>query len=145
MPYRLVSEVIADQKCLTVSARTSVRQAAQLMKAHHVSALMVVGATRVLIGICTERDLVFDVLAGGLDPDQTSVSVVMTANPLSIAPDKPFGHALHMMYEGGFRHVPVVDGSGQPIGMLSARDVLDSEAFSFDADLNRREAIAVAL
>lgn len=145
MPYRLVGEVIEDKKCLTISARTSVRQAAQLMKAHHVSALMVVGATRVLIGICTERDLVFDVVAEGLDPDQTSVSVVMTANPLTIGPDKPFGHALHIMYEGGFRHVPVVDVSGRPIGMVSARDALDSDALSFDADLNRREAITVAL
>lgn len=145
MPYRLVSEVIDGKQCLTVSARTTVRQAAQLMKAHHVSALMVEGATRMLIGICTERDLVFDVIAGGLDPDETSVSVVMTLDPRTITSDKPFGHALHMMYEGGFRHVPVVDGMGRPIGMLSARDALDSDALNFDADLNRREAITVAL
>lgn len=145
MPYRLVSEVIEGQKCLTVSARTSVRQAAQFMKAHHVSALLVVGATKMLIGICTERDLVFDVIADGLDPDQTSVSVVMTPNPLALTADKPFGHALHMMYEGGFRHVPVVDDMGKPIGMLSARDALASDALSFDADLIRREEITVAL
>lgn len=145
MPYRLVGEVIEGQKCLTVSARTSVRQAAQLMKAHHVSALMVVGATKMLLGICTERDLVFDVVAEGLDPDDTSVSFVMTANPLTITPDKPFGHALHMMYEGGFRHVPVVDGMGRPVGMTSARDALATDAVNFDADLIRREEITIAL
>lgn len=145
MPYRLIGEVIEDKKCLTVGARTPVREAAQLMKAHHVSALMVVGATKMLVGICTERDLVFDVIACGLDPDQTSVSAVMTANPLTIGPDKPFGHALHMMYEGGFRHVPVVDGIGRPIGMVSARDALDSDALSFDADLIRREEITAVL
>lgn len=145
MPHRLVSQVIQDRTCLSVSARTSVRQAAQVMKAHRVSAIMVVGATKMLIGICTERDLVFDVVADGLDPDQTSVSVIMTANPRTISPDKPFGHALHLMYEGGFRHVPVVDDMGRPVGMISARDALDSDALSFDADLIRREEITVAL
>ena len=38
----------------------------------------------------------------------TDVDGVMTANPRTIAPDRPFGHALHLMYEGGFRNVPVV-------------------------------------
>lgn len=145
MPNRLVSEVIAGKKCLTVGARTPVREAARLMKAHRISALMVVGATGMLIGICTERDLVFDVVADGLDPDHTSVAMVMTANPRTIGLDKPFGHALHIMYEGGFRHVPVVDIMGRPVGMISARDALESDALNFDADLIRREAISVAL
>lgn len=145
MPSRLVAEVIENKQYFSVSARTSVREAAQLMKTHRVSALMVVGATRVLIGICTERDLVIDVIAGRLDPDQTSVSAIMTANPRTIAPDKPFGHALHMMYEGGFRHVPVVDVTGHPVGLVSARDALDSEALNFEQDLVRREEITIVL
>lgn len=145
MPCRPISEVIENKPCLSISARASVREAAQLMKANRISALMVVGRTHVLLGICTERDLVTDVLADGLDPDQTSVTEVMTENPRTIGPDRPFGHALHMMYEGGFRHVPVVDGMGRPIGMVSARDALDSDALAFDQDLVRREEIAVAL
>ena len=36
----------------------------------------------------------------------------MTPNPQTIGPDKPLGHALHMMYEGGFRNVPVVEKDG---------------------------------
>lgn len=145
MPYRPISELIQDKQCLSVPARTSVREAAQLMKANHVSALMVVGRTQVLIGICTERDLVTDVLAKGLDADQTPVSEIMTESPRTIGPDRPFGHALHLMYEGGFRHVPVVDERGHPVGMVSARDALDSDALAFDQDLIRREEIAVAL
>lgn len=145
MPYRLIGEVIENKPVFCVSARTPVREAARLMKAHRVGALMVQGATGVLIGICTERDVVFDVVAGSLDPDQTSVSAIMTVNPQTITSDRPFGHALHIMYEGGFRHVPVVDAMGHPIGMISARDALDSDALNFDHDLIRREEITVAL
>lgn len=145
MPSRIVSDVIRNKQCFTVGLQTSVRQAASLMKEHHVSALIVLGATGKLVGICTERDMVFDVIAGGLNPDTTPVYSIMTERPLAIGSDKPFGHALHLMYEGGFRHVPVVDPAGRPIGMVSARDALDSDVLSFDEDLTRRERIAVAL
>ena len=43
--------------------------------------------------------------------------------------DKPFGHALHLMYEGGFRHIPVVDDTGHPVGLLAAHDALDLDGF----------------
>jgi len=47
----------------------------------------------------------------------------MTAQPQTIAPEKPFGHALLMMYESGFRHVPVVE-DGKPVAWFRARDAL---------------------
>jgi CBS domain-containing protein len=64
----------------------------------------------------------------------------MTADPQTIEPDRPFAHALHMMFEGGFRHVPVVE-RGKPLGMVSARDALALEAEEFEAALQRREHI----
>src|SRR5216684_2073234 len=51
--------------------------------------------------------------------------------------DRPFGHALHLMYEGEFRHVPVVE-NGQPLGMVSARDALGPDLQQFVADLGTR-------
>lgn len=54
--------------------------------------------------------------------------------------DRPFGHALHLMYEGGFRHVPVVE-RGRPIGMISARDALGPELQEFASELETREHI----
>ncbi len=64
----------------------------------------------------------------------------MTANPRTITPDRPFGHALHMMHEGGFRHVPVVEG-GAPLGVVSARDALGPELEAFIGELDKREHI----
>ena len=68
----------------------------------------------------------------------------MTAHPQTIGPDKPFGHALLMMYESGFRHVPVVE-HGKPIGMVSARDALGPELQEFESELERRQHIGEIL
>jgi signal-transduction protein with cAMP-binding, CBS, and nucleotidyltransferase domain len=61
----------------------------------------------------------------------------MTRNPQTIHPDQPFADALHVMYEGGFRHVPVVE-DGRPVGMISARDALGPELEDFIYELLRK-------
>lgn len=145
MPQHLVSEVIRSNSFIAVSATTTVREVAHLMKTHHTSAVLVTDTKHALLGVCTERDMVVKVLAADLEPASTTMDAVMTRNPIAITADKPFVHALHIMYEGGFRHVPVVDEFGRPIGLLSARDALNLDAHQLEADLVRREEITVIL
>lgn len=133
---RAIRTIIEDQKPVTASAEITVAAAARLMKEHRVGAVLVVHEGS-LAGIFTERDALFRVIAEGRDPVKTRVAEVMTANPRTIAPDRPFGHALHLMYEGGFRHVPVVD-NGRPLGVVSARDALGPDLREFIADLDQR-------
>jgi CBS domain-containing protein len=135
--------VIADRKPITVHGGTTVFAAARLMKKHHVGALMVVDGDR-LAGIFTERDVVFRVLAEGRDASTTRVSEVMTANPRTVDADKAVGHALMLMYDGGFRHVPIVD-DGKPLGMISARDALGPELQEFELELVQRDHIGEIL
>lgn len=145
MHNRQVSEVIKGSSFVSALDTTTVREAAALMKKNHTSAVLVIDKKKHLLGICTERDVVTGVVAEGLDPDQVRVAEVMTEEPRTISPDKPFGHALHLMYEGGFRHVPVVDSVGRPIGLLSARDALNIDARQFEQELVKREEITVIL
>jgi len=140
---RPVRSIIEDQKPVTAPAGITVAAAAQLMKEHRIGAILVIEDGR-LAGIFTERDALFRVIAEGRDPASTRVGEVMTANPRTIAPDRPFGHALHLMYEGGFRHVPVVDG-GRPLGVVSARDALGPDLQQFIADLDKRTHIGEIL
>jgi CBS domain-containing protein len=139
MRHRLARDVIAERKPITVHGGTTVAAAARLMKKHHVGALMVVEGER-LTGIFTERDVVFGVLAEERDASTTRVSDVMTANPRTIDADKTVGHALMLMYDGGFRHVPVVD-NGKPLGMISARDALGPELQEVELELVQRDHI----
>ena len=140
---RPVRSIIDQQNPLTANAELSVAEAARLMKERHVGAVLVVREGR-LAGIFTERDAVFRVIAEGRDPARTAIADVMTPNPRTIAPDRPFGHALHLMYEGGFRHVPVVE-DGRPLGVVSARDALGPDLEQFMADLDTRGHIGEIL
>ena len=144
MPARPISTVIKHQQLLVAVAKTSVSEAARLMEKHKVGAVMVVDAHGQLSGIFTERDALFRVLAAGRDPATTLLSAVMTKKPQTIAPDRPVGHALHMMYENGFRHVPVVE-HGRPVGMISARDALGPELQEFESEVQRRQRIGEIL
>ena len=139
MPQRPVRSIIGNQVPVTATGELSVTQAARLMKEKRIGALLVLDGAR-LAGIFTERDALFRVVAEGRDPARTHLREVMTANPRTITRERPFGHALHMMHEGGFRHVPIVEG-GAPLGVVSARDALGPELEAFVAELDKREHI----
>jgi CBS domain-containing protein len=142
MPQRSIRTIIENRKTLTLGAKTSVSEAARLMKKNKVGVVLVEDGR--FVGIFTERDALFRVLAEGRDAQTTRIADVMTPDPLTIHPDKPFGHALHIMYENGFRHVPVVK-EGKPLGIVSARDALSLELDEFESQLRSREHIAEIL
>jgi len=134
-----VRSVMEPKKMLTAPPETTVSEAARLMADRNVGAVMVVHQER-LIGIFTERDAVFRVVARGLDAQTTPLGEVMTTEPKTIGPDKTFGLALLMMHEHGFRHVPVIE-NGTPVGIVSARNALDPEMEEFVPETQRREHI----
>lgn len=145
MPNRPIIKVIQNRDFIAASTATSVRKAAELMRRQNQGALVAVDADGRLAGICTERDLSFKVLAAGLSAEETTVGEIMTPDPVCIGPDKPFGHALHLMFEGGYRHMPVVDPHHRPIGIVSAGDALGLEILHFRDELQLREEIAEIL
>ena len=132
-----VKSVMQRRKSLKASPDTLVSKAAKLMAAKNTGAIMVLEDDR-LVGIFTERDVVFRVVARGLDPQATRLAEVMTRAPETIDPDKPFGSALVVMQERGFRHLPVVQ-DGKPIGIVSSRSAMDPELEEFATESNRRK------
>jgi CBS domain-containing protein len=134
-----VRHLIEPRKLLVAAPDTTVREAAELMASRAVGAVLVVERDE-LLGIFTERDVVFRVVARGLDPDVTRLTEVMTREPKTIAPEKAFGVAMAVMHEHGFRHLPVID-KGVPIGVVSSRSALDPELEEFVAEERRRKHI----
>jgi CBS domain-containing protein len=129
---------ILRQHCfLTASPGTTVSKAAELMARRQVGAVVVVEDDH-LIGIFSERDAVFRVVARGLEPATTPLAAVMTPAPVTIEPNRSFGHAMSIMQEHGCRHLPVVE-NGRPIGIVSARNALDPELEEFVCEEKRRE------
>ena len=134
-----IRNVMERKKLLTASPETLVSTAAKLMTKHKVSAVVVVEEKR-LVGIFTERDAVWRVIAKGRDPGATPLATVMTRNPQAVDPGESLGYALLQMFERGFRHMPVVE-DGVPIGIVSARKALDPELEDFESEAERRRGI----
>jgi len=134
-----IRTLMEKKKLVTASPETTVSKAAKLMAKRKVGAVMVVEERR-LVGIFTERDAVFRVIAPGRDSQTTRLADVMTTAPKTVDPDKSFGYALLMMHENGFRHVPVIE-DGRLIGVVSARDALDPDLEEFVSEAQRRKHI----
>jgi len=135
-----VKNVMRRRKLLMAPPMTLVTKAAVLMARKKVGAVLVIGENRELVGIFTERDAVFRVIAKGRDVRTTRLAEVMTPAPLTVHPRKSLGYALLMMYDNGFRHAPVVE-DGKLVGIVSARSALDPELEEFAAESQRREHI----
>lgn len=138
MPRRMIKDILAGRTLIMASKEMSVRAASCLMAENRIGAVLIVEGNHIA-GIFTERDALNKVLAARLDPDATPLCQVMAANPQTIRADKPLAYALHMMAEGGFRHVPVVDDDGSPVGMVSARDALGQDMVDLERELKQLE------
>jgi CBS domain-containing protein len=78
-----------------------------------------------LVGLFTERDLRREV-AAGTDMSATRVQEVMSKDPDTFDPDLDVWDAAAWIGESGYRHLPVVDESGELLGVVSIRDLLRS-------------------
>ncbi len=121
-----LSDLKTSNSVVSVGPDATVSQAVGLMKRRKVSAVLVVAKRkpRRLLGVFTERDFMGRALEvrgfGKLKLDK-----VMTRNPETLSSGDSVAYALNKMHVGRFRHVPIVDGDGVPIGIVSARDLID--------------------
>lgn len=107
---------------LVLGPGASVADAVALMRQHRVGCVLVCQGG-VLLGLFTERDLLRRVLAAGR-PLRVPLAEVMTPDPVAVAPTEPISAAVRRMEEGGYRHLPVVDGGGRPTGVLSVKKIV---------------------
>ena len=110
-----------------------VLEAIALMQTHHVGCLLVCQGER-LVGIFTERDLLRRVLGPGKSLG-APVGLFMTPDPVTVGPKEPINVALKHMNEGGYRHLPVVDVAGRPVGVLSVKRIVHYLAEHFPATI----------
>ena len=104
----------------TVGPGTPVAEAIRTMHEESVDYLLVLDGER-LVGIFTERDAVLKV--AGRPLASSVIRDVMTPDPVMLRPGDTVAVAIHKMAVGGFRHIPIVDRGGRPIGVVSAADI----------------------
>ena len=140
MQRRIIPGVIDGQQALcTLPPEATAAEAADLMLARRVGAVMVVEHGR-LVGIVTERDLVFRLLACSLQPAETKLATLMTPDPETLGPDDTAVAALEKMLAGHYRHLPVLRGD-ELCGMVSIRDIYEAVRHMLEEELKSAESL----
>ncbi|HVF26159.1 MAG TPA: CBS domain-containing protein [Anaerolineales bacterium] len=110
--YSLPSDMVSD--------------VAQLMKAEDIGPVLIVDDShdgKRLVGIVTDRDLAIKVVGEGRDPKSTRVEDVMTDSLVTCRADDDVENAMRAMAQNQLRRIPVVDDSGQLVGIISQADL----------------------
>ena len=118
---------ICNRDVVIAEKALSVVDAAQLMRTHHVGDLVVVeekAGRRHPVGIVTDRDIVVEVVAAGVDPDALTVGDIMGPEVATVRESEGLFEALRYMRDKGVRRMPVVDHEGVLVGILTLDDLL---------------------
>ena len=131
-----VREILARKgsEVLTVAPESTVLEAAQLMNTRGIGAVPVTEAGA-LVGIFTERDILVKILRKGMDLAQVPVEACMTPEPETLRDDDSVACAVNRMHLGGYRHLPIVDDQGAPVGVISVKDIIDELAMLFPEEV----------
>ncbi len=116
-----VGKLIEGQHLAEIQVHSKVREACQVMCQLDVGAVVVMDGQQ-LVGVLSERDVIRKVVCPGRRTAETPVAEIMTPSPRTIETSGNLAHALEIMSEGGFHHVPVLD-NGKTVGLLSADDI----------------------
>lgn len=117
---------ICTRHVIHVGADSSLREVAETMRKHHVGAVVVIeppNGERIPVGIVTDRDIVLAVIARGVAVDALRVGDMMTRHVITCRDDQELFDAIQLMRERGVRRLPVLNGKGGLVGMVSADDI----------------------
>jgi CBS domain-containing protein len=116
----------ATSPVAVVEPDTSARVVAQLMHRHHLGALVVVEALdkNKPIGIVTDRDLVLELMAEGLDPAVFTAGDIMSVDLVTANPDMDAMDAVQLMKKYRLRRLVITDATGHLAGIVTIEDVL---------------------
>ncbi|XP_027339327.1 CBS domain-containing protein CBSCBSPB3-like isoform X5 [Abrus precatorius] len=131
-------------KALTIPDGTTVSEACRRMAARRIDAVLLTDSNALLSGIITDKDVATRVVAEGLRPEETTVSKVMTRNPIFVTSDTLAIEALQKMVQGKFRHLPVVE-NGEVIAMLDITKCLYDAISRMEKAAQQGSAVAAAV
>ena len=110
---------------ITMPAQSTLHDVVKKLQEQHIGCVLVTGADGKLAGIFTERDLLNKVALHPLDWSKERVADYMTPDPETLRPDDRIAWALKLMHIGGYRHVPLTDRDGRPVGVVSIKDIIE--------------------
>jgi len=118
-----------NRDTVIIRKENSIVEAAKLMRQHHVGCLVVVeenaSGNLTPIGIVTDRDLVIEILAEEVNPEEVTIGDIMSFQLVTAHENDRLWDTLQRMRVKGVRRVPVIDQHGALKGILSSDDLLE--------------------
>lgn len=133
MTNRSMAEIVRRQHPAMLPDTATVQEACRMMRDRRIGAMLVTDRDGHLAGLFTGRDAVVRVLAEARDPTTTALRAVMTKRPDTLGPQHHAIDALRMMQDGGYRHMPITDGT-RIVGIVSLGDFEGMERARLDEE-----------
>lgn len=116
-----------NREVVVITKSETIEEAVNLMREYHVGDVVVTESVndKKTVGILTDRDIVIELLAKGVDFSSVRVSDVMSYELATTTEDTELLDAIEIMKTKGVRRLPITDKNGNLVGLLTADDVLD--------------------
>ena len=118
---------VCNVEVITVETHDSLRNAAALMRQHHVGDVIVVdrsGGYLAPLGILTDRDIVVEIVAEGVELEDVTVGDAMTGDLITAGEDDELLATLERMREHAVRRLPVINDKGVLVGIVTVDDII---------------------
>ncbi len=118
---------VCNRNVVCASRDTAVVEAARLMRHHHVGDLVVVDEAdgrRTPVGIVTDRDIVIEVVAAGLDAKAIKLGDLLIGTLVAVEEQESCAETVRFMAAKGVRRMPVVNSAGLLAGIVTVDDLL---------------------
>jgi CBS domain-containing protein len=122
---------VCRRRVVTIDEDSSVVEAAALMREHHVGSLVVTVNTpegMQVGGVVTDRDLVLEVLARGIDATGATLRELARQRIVSVSEDDDLSSAIAAMHDGGVRRLLVTNDEQQLVGIVAFDDLISAAA-----------------
>jgi signal-transduction protein with cAMP-binding, CBS, and nucleotidyltransferase domain len=123
MALDLLNEPVSkftNPKMTTIESNLTIQDAAQAMAESKVDSILVFENGKIT-GIVTEKDILYDVVAKGLDPTKTVLKQITKSPLITIPKTSPVRDALELMRKHDIRRLVVMDK--RPIGLITQKMV----------------------
>lgn len=118
---------VCDPAVITAKRHDSITRIAEMMREYHVGAVVIadpIGNKLTPVGLITDRDIVIEVIAKQLSPDDLTAHDVITERLVVANVQDDIEHVVSLMHEKQVRRLPVVDAQGCLFGIVALDDLL---------------------
>jgi CBS domain-containing protein len=119
----------------TVSPETTITELAHELVEHRIGAAVVVDGDGAVVGVISERDIVYCIAERGGGCLKRKVADLMTAKVITCAPETSIDKVMSQMTERRIRHLPVID-DGRLAGIVSIGDVVKDRIASAEREIS---------